>query len=897
MKKLLPTLLLFLIVFSAFSQEDCGTKILPEQEQFLENLEKQWEAKRKTFRVNATSMKMIPVKVHIIRKSDGTGGITIEQVREAINYTNNLYIKANIQFFICGPEAYINNTTYYDFIETTESNLRSISYVNNMLNIYFANSVTSSSGSNLCGYAYFPGSYDLVMMNNSCAVNGSTLAHEIGHYFNLYHTHQGGNELVNGSNCGTAGDRCCDTPADNNLSGKVGAGCVYTGTDTDANGQKYNPSTINLMSYSSKSCRLEFTPEQYARMKYAADNFRNYLTCNSTVPLDAEFIVNNTYSCDNSLNVQFHSTSLGFPTSWHWNFGDGSSGSTQENPTHTYTAPGVYNVSLTTQKGGTSNTETKNYLIAVGAVKLPYSENFETGPASLGKFKKETGFANFLNVLSDGANASSYGLVMEGAPNTNSNFDTPTSLDPFGEKVNPMFRAKAELCVDATTYATLKLSFDLKQVYDYNNAYTNFRVLVNGNQIGSVYRPSGATTAWKKIDLDLSAYAGNIVTITFESSCKYSRNYDDPKGNANYIDNISITGTPITIANFTSDQSNICEAASVTFTDQSTNATSWNWSFGEGATPSTATGAGPHVVTYSSAGQKTVSLNINNGADIESKPNYITVKPNPTASATPSSVSICSGTPAQFNLNSDITGTLFSWTVNTVEGITGATSGSGTSINQTLTNNKNAAADIIYSITPTANGCQGAKIDVPVTVKPIPVALASATDSEICSNSTTDISISSSVNGTEFNWTAQYSAGLTGTTSGTGEFIEERLTLDGASEGTAVYEITPIANNCTGETTDISITVVPCITATVAAAKNSSLVSISPNPFTEYTHMKLNGSVQPTEITITNITGKAIYNDSKASTEWVIGEQLEPGIYFCTIRNEEKIEVIKLIKR
>jgi hypothetical protein len=38
----------------------------------------------------------------------------------------------------------------------------------------------------------------------------------------------------------------------------------------------------------------------------------------------------------------------------------------------------------------------------------------------------------------------------------------------------------------------------------------------------------------------------------------------------------------------------------------------YSWNFGSGASPSTATGLGPHSVTYSSSGSKTVSLSINN---------------------------------------------------------------------------------------------------------------------------------------------------------------------------------------------------------------------------------------------------------------------------------------------
>ncbi|OQC68969.1 MAG: PKD domain protein [Euryarchaeota archaeon ADurb.Bin009] len=46
------------------------------------------------------------------------------------------------------------------------------------------------------------------------------------------------------------------------------------------------------------------------------------------------------------LTVQFNDTSLRSPTSWTWDFGDGST-STDQNPEHTYTAAGTYSVNLT----------------------------------------------------------------------------------------------------------------------------------------------------------------------------------------------------------------------------------------------------------------------------------------------------------------------------------------------------------------------------------------------------------------------------------------------------------------------------------------------------------------------------------------------------------------------
>ena len=113
------------------------------------------------------------------------------------------------------------------------------------------------------------------------------MSHEMGHYFSLYHTHGKTNsgttdELVNGSNCSSAGDDVCDTPADPNLSGLVNSSCQYTGSGKDANGDTYVPNPRNMMSYARKSCRTVLTAGQYNRIAYSLANDRNYLVCSST---------------------------------------------------------------------------------------------------------------------------------------------------------------------------------------------------------------------------------------------------------------------------------------------------------------------------------------------------------------------------------------------------------------------------------------------------------------------------------------------------------------------------------------------------------------------------------------------------------------------------------------
>jgi PKD repeat protein len=61
--------------------------------------------------------------------------------------------------------------------------------------------------------------------------------------------------------------------------------------------------------------------------------------------------------------VVFKDSSLHSPTSWYWNFGDGTSPSILQNPTHVYSGSGTYTVSLTVSNAYGSNILTKTNVI------------------------------------------------------------------------------------------------------------------------------------------------------------------------------------------------------------------------------------------------------------------------------------------------------------------------------------------------------------------------------------------------------------------------------------------------------------------------------------------------------------------------------------------------------
>jgi len=67
-----------------------------------------------------------------------------------------------------------------------------------------------------------------------------------------------------------------------------------------------------------------------------------------------------------NLSVAFIDTSAGTPTAWDWDFGDGSTHATTQNPTHIYTVVGTYTVILIATNGAGSDTEIKTDYIEVG---------------------------------------------------------------------------------------------------------------------------------------------------------------------------------------------------------------------------------------------------------------------------------------------------------------------------------------------------------------------------------------------------------------------------------------------------------------------------------------------------------------------------------------------------
>ncbi len=260
--------------------QDCGTDLSPETlRQLLANQEA--GLYQEVSRVDEDFT--INLAFHILQRNDSTGGPLQADLDFAVTNLNLYYAAAHIQFQLAVQDS-IPNLTYFSITTRAEfDSMRTLADVPDAVDLFFVNTL-SWAGSNWCGYSSFSGdAVQGIGISNSCVANNALVAHEVGHYFDLYHTHETntGTECPDGSNCAATGDLLCDTPADPLLGGaNVDGNCNYTGGQAVfCNNfiQFYTPNPGNIMSYAPALCQNFFTTGQIGRMRATLTNLRTEL--------------------------------------------------------------------------------------------------------------------------------------------------------------------------------------------------------------------------------------------------------------------------------------------------------------------------------------------------------------------------------------------------------------------------------------------------------------------------------------------------------------------------------------------------------------------------------------------------------------------------------------------
>jgi len=217
--------------------------------------------------VSLTASHVIPVYVHRIHASNGSGGsVTSSQITQQISILNAAYSASSFSFTLAGTTD-SNNDSWYTATDGTsaESAMKNALRQggSNALNLY-----SNNMGGGLLGWATFPQDYarspkmdGVVVLFSSFPGGtaapynlGDTATHEIGHWMGLYHTFQGG--------CSKTNDGVSDTAAERSAA----FGCP-TGRNT-CTGTKYpgNDPITNFMDYTDDSCMNNFTNGQDSRM-------------------------------------------------------------------------------------------------------------------------------------------------------------------------------------------------------------------------------------------------------------------------------------------------------------------------------------------------------------------------------------------------------------------------------------------------------------------------------------------------------------------------------------------------------------------------------------------------------------------------------------------------------
>jgi len=233
----------------------------------------------------------IPVVVHVIQNTGGTGFIPESRVQSQIDILNEDFNAiagtngengnfANIEFFLAtedpggNPTNGITYSTNNTWFNDNGAYYNTLAWdTNRYLNIY------TNSASGALGYVPdlpqggIPGSDAdrVVVLYSTFGRNapfapfnlGRTATHEVGHYLGLFHPFSS-----SCSNSYSSGDLIVDTSAQRSPT----FGCP--GTDIQCGA---NVPIDNYMNYSDDRCMEQFTPEQVRRMRCTLLNYRPQL--------------------------------------------------------------------------------------------------------------------------------------------------------------------------------------------------------------------------------------------------------------------------------------------------------------------------------------------------------------------------------------------------------------------------------------------------------------------------------------------------------------------------------------------------------------------------------------------------------------------------------------------
>lgn len=290
--------------------------------------------------------------------------------------------------------------------------------------------------------------------------------------------------------------------------------------------------------------------------------------------------------------TELSTSGSGAIVSWAWNFGDGNTSSLQ-NPSHTYSAPGTYNITLTASNGTISVAEVKANYITVNPLpnvsfstppsscSVPYAPVFSSVTPAPGTFSYNWNFGNGQTSTSQiptNANYTTVGTYNVGLTVTNT---TTGCVNTFNQNIS-VFDYNTNFSMGTDTICALQnIVFQDLSSAGVNSWFWNF-----GNGVTSgLQNPS-----------PIFPNAGSFtVTLTSQNTTVGCSDF--------HTQNVVVLALPQ--PSFTASPLTGCDPLEVDFTNTSAGIGTFNWNFGNG---STFTGQNPPTQTYSNTGTYNVIL-------------------------------------------------------------------------------------------------------------------------------------------------------------------------------------------------------------------------------------------------------------------------------------------------
>ena len=285
------------------------------------------------------------------------------------------------------------------------------------------------------------------------------------------------------------------------------------------------------------------------------------------------------------------SDASGSIVSWEWDFGDGTK-STQQNPQKVYATTGFYSVSLTvTSSTGCKAGGTKNrYIRMVAGVKADFSNAITASCQAPfnATFENQTSGPGTLSYFWDFGNG-----------NTSTQQHPTTTFNTAGT-YNIKLVATSEFGCSNTIDKSVQIRTSTTTIGGSDTVCINKPLsLINGAN------PAPASAVW-----DFGDGTGSTSinpTKTYSTAGQYTVTLTNNFGYCRDVVTKTITVVDAPVVNFTSSATTGCKApSSISFQDNSPNAVSWLWDFGDGTT---STQKDP-THTYNSFGTFSVRLTI-----------------------------------------------------------------------------------------------------------------------------------------------------------------------------------------------------------------------------------------------------------------------------------------------